>query len=44
MLRNKVIDGYFVHFYAPSTLPILPKHVVFVLDTSGSMAGIRQVI
>ncbi|CAG9782857.1 unnamed protein product [Diatraea saccharalis] len=32
-----VNDGYFVHFYAPSDLPPLNKHVVFVLDTSGSM-------
>lgn len=32
-------DGYFVHFLAPSSLPPLPKHVVFVLDTSGSMMG-----
>ncbi|XP_049857615.1 inter-alpha-trypsin inhibitor heavy chain H6-like [Schistocerca gregaria] len=32
-------DGYFVHFYAPPGLPPLPKHVVFVLDVSGSMHG-----
>ncbi|XP_053601011.1 inter-alpha-trypsin inhibitor heavy chain H4-like isoform X4 [Plodia interpunctella] len=32
-----VNDGYFVHFFAPSELPPLNKHVVFVLDTSGSM-------
>ncbi|XP_049952362.1 inter-alpha-trypsin inhibitor heavy chain H4-like isoform X1 [Schistocerca serialis cubense] len=32
-------DGYFVHFYAPPGLPPLPKHVVFVLDVSGSMMG-----
>ncbi|XP_049776697.1 inter-alpha-trypsin inhibitor heavy chain H6-like isoform X4 [Schistocerca cancellata] len=32
-------DGYFVHFYAPPGLPALPKHVVFVLDVSGSMIG-----
>jgi len=32
-------DGYFVHFFAPSELEPLPKHVVFVLDTSGSMYG-----
>ncbi|XP_049887511.1 inter-alpha-trypsin inhibitor heavy chain H4-like isoform X4 [Pectinophora gossypiella] len=32
-----VNDGYFVHFYAPKDLPPLNKHVVFVLDTSGSM-------
>jgi len=36
-----VVDGYFVHFFAPPSLPVLPKHVVFVLDTSGSMAGTR---
>ncbi|CAB3231305.1 unnamed protein product [Arctia plantaginis] len=34
-----VNDGYFVHFFAPtqSDLQPLNKHVVFVLDTSGSM-------
>ncbi|XP_048481772.1 inter-alpha-trypsin inhibitor heavy chain H4 isoform X3 [Plutella xylostella] len=32
-----VNDGYFVHFFAPPSLPPLAKHVVFVLDTSGSM-------
>ncbi|XP_063240182.1 uncharacterized protein LOC134540990 isoform X2 [Bacillus rossius redtenbacheri] len=32
-------NGYFVHFYAPSDLPVLRKHVVFVLDVSGSMQG-----
>lgn len=30
-------DGYFVHFFAPTDIPPLPKQVVFVLDTSGSM-------
>lgn len=34
-----VDEGYFVHFFAPESLPILRKHVVFVLDYSGSMAG-----
>ncbi|XP_039765778.1 inter-alpha-trypsin inhibitor heavy chain H4-like isoform X1 [Pararge aegeria] len=34
-----VNDGYFVHFLAPTSLPPLSKHVVFVLDTSGSMLG-----
>ncbi|XP_063902787.1 inter-alpha-trypsin inhibitor heavy chain H4-like isoform X1 [Zophobas morio] len=34
-----VRDGYFVHFFAPSELESLPKHVVFVLDHSGSMSG-----
>lgn len=32
-------DGYFVHFFAPSDLKPIPKHVVFVLDISGSMYG-----
>merc|ERR1712110_551390 len=35
----QVIDGYFVHYFAPFNLPSLPKHLVFVLDTSGSMSG-----
>jgi len=34
-----VSDGYFVHFFAPADLQPLPKHVIFVLDTSGSMDG-----
>ncbi|KAL4705045.1 hypothetical protein ACJJTC_009833 [Scirpophaga incertulas] len=38
-----VNDGYFVHFFAPSNLPPLNKHVVFVLDTSGSMMGLKIV-
>merc|ERR1712038_2194810 len=35
----QVIDGYFVHYFVPANLPTLPKHLVFVLDTSGSMGG-----
>jgi len=35
----QVIDGYFVHYFVPENLPTLPKHVVFVLDISGSMRG-----
>ncbi|KAL0281326.1 UNVERIFIED_CONTAM: hypothetical protein PYX00_002347 [Menopon gallinae] len=34
-----VNDGYFVHFFAPSELPSLKKHIIFVLDVSGSMDG-----
>ncbi|KAK4880104.1 hypothetical protein RN001_008250 [Aquatica leii] len=34
-----VQDGYFVHFFAPTDLKPLPKQVVFILDTSGSMWG-----
>ena len=37
----QIVDGYFIHFFAPSSLPSLPKHVVFVLDTSGSMEGTK---
>ncbi|KAM4741484.1 inter-alpha-trypsin inhibitor heavy chain H3-like [Anableps anableps] len=32
-------DGYFVHHFAPSNLPRIPKNVVFVIDQSGSMHG-----
>jgi hypothetical protein len=35
----QVNDGYFVHFFAPRDLKALHKHVVFVLDVSGSMDG-----
>lgn len=35
----QVNDGYFVHFFSPSDLKPIPKHVVFVLDVSGSMYG-----
>ena len=35
----QVIDGHFVHFFAPENLKVLPKHVIFVLDVSGSMEG-----
>lgn len=40
-LQILIDNGYFVHFFAPENLPALPKQVVFVLDTSGSMEGIR---
>ncbi|XP_054472032.1 inter-alpha-trypsin inhibitor heavy chain H3 isoform X2 [Anoplopoma fimbria] len=35
----KTSDGYFVHHFAPSSLPIIPKNVVFIIDQSGSMHG-----
>jgi len=35
----QVVDGYFVHFFSPSDLPYLAKHVYFILDVSGSMSG-----
>jgi len=38
----QVIDGYFVHYFVPDSLPVLPKHVIFVLDVSGSMSGTKM--
>ncbi|KAM9859340.1 inter-alpha-trypsin inhibitor heavy chain H3-like [Aulostomus maculatus] len=35
----KTSSGYFVHHFAPHSLPRIPKNVVFVIDQSGSMAG-----
>ncbi|XP_039529771.1 inter-alpha-trypsin inhibitor heavy chain H3-like isoform X1 [Pimephales promelas] len=34
-----VSNGYFVHFFAPSDVPRIPKNVVFIIDRSGSMYG-----
>lgn len=34
-----VVDGYFVHFFAPSDMKEIPKDVLLILDTSGSMYG-----
>ncbi|XP_050963388.1 inter-alpha-trypsin inhibitor heavy chain H5 [Labeo rohita] len=40
----QVLDGHFVHYFAPKDLPVVAKNVVFVIDTSASMVGtkIRQ--
>ncbi|XP_042655539.1 inter-alpha-trypsin inhibitor heavy chain H3 isoform X1 [Tyto alba] len=38
----QIVNGYFVHFFAPTNLPKLPKNVIFVIDISGSMSG-RQI-
>uniref|UniRef100_A0A8C6DNH2 Inter-alpha-trypsin inhibitor heavy chain H3 n=1 Tax=Moschus moschiferus TaxID=68415 RepID=A0A8C6DNH2_MOSMO len=35
----QIVNGYFVHFFAPQGLPVVPKSVVFVIDVSGSMFG-----
>ncbi|NWI88638.1 ITIH3 inhibitor, partial [Pitta sordida] len=35
----QVVNGYFVHFFAPTNLPKLPRNIIFVIDTSGSMSG-----
>ncbi|XP_075316088.1 inter-alpha-trypsin inhibitor heavy chain H3-like [Odontesthes bonariensis] len=40
----QVVNGYFVHYFSPPDLVRIPKNVVFVIDSSGSMHGtkIRQ--
>ncbi|KAM4022079.1 inter-alpha-trypsin inhibitor heavy chain H3-like [Anomaloglossus baeobatrachus] len=35
----QIVNGYFVHYFAPSNLKRLPKNVLFVIDHSGSMYG-----
>ncbi|XP_051667364.1 inter-alpha-trypsin inhibitor heavy chain H4 isoform X4 [Manacus candei] len=35
----QIVNGYFVHYFAPSEMPVFPKNVIFVIDRSGSMAG-----
>uniref|UniRef100_A0A3B3V157 Inter-alpha-trypsin inhibitor heavy chain family member 6 n=1 Tax=Poecilia latipinna TaxID=48699 RepID=A0A3B3V157_9TELE len=37
----QVYDGYFVHFFAPRGLPVVPKDIIFVIDVSGSMIGTK---
>uniref|UniRef100_A0A673B919 Inter-alpha-trypsin inhibitor heavy chain H3 n=1 Tax=Sphaeramia orbicularis TaxID=375764 RepID=A0A673B919_9TELE len=38
----QIVNGYFVHFFAPPDLPRLPVNVVFVIDRSGSMGGAKM--
>uniref|UniRef100_A0A8B9PCW6 Inter-alpha-trypsin inhibitor heavy chain 4 n=1 Tax=Apteryx owenii TaxID=8824 RepID=A0A8B9PCW6_APTOW len=35
----QIVNGYFVHYFAPREMPVFPKNVIFVIDRSGSMAG-----
>ncbi|XP_054912767.1 inter-alpha-trypsin inhibitor heavy chain H5 isoform X2 [Poeciliopsis prolifica] len=37
----QVYDGYFVHYFAPRGLPVIPKDIIFVIDVSGSMIGTK---
>ena len=39
---RQVVDGYFVHYFAPSGLQPVDKNIVFVIDTSGSMGGTKM--
>lgn len=36
-----VQNDYFVHYFSPSGLQILPKNIIFVIDISGSMSGFK---
>ncbi|XP_018603038.1 uncharacterized protein LOC108931622 isoform X2 [Scleropages formosus] len=38
----QVLNGHFVHYFAPKDLPVVPKNVVFVIDTSASMMGTKM--
>ncbi|OCT89234.1 inter-alpha-trypsin inhibitor heavy chain H2 [Xenopus laevis] len=38
----QVFNGYFLHFFAPDNLPPLPKNILFVIDVSGSMWGLKM--
>ena len=33
--------NFFMHFFAPVSIPTYPKSVLFLVDTSGSMAGTK---
>uniref|UniRef100_A0A674JTQ0 Inter-alpha-trypsin inhibitor heavy chain 4 n=1 Tax=Terrapene triunguis TaxID=2587831 RepID=A0A674JTQ0_9SAUR len=35
----QIVNGYFVHYFAPNEMPTFPKNVIFVVDQSGSMSG-----
>ncbi|XP_075689917.1 inter-alpha-trypsin inhibitor heavy chain H3-like [Rhinoderma darwinii] len=38
----QVVNGYFVHFFAPPKLSSVPKNVVYIIDRSGSMWGTKM--
>ncbi|XP_003988134.2 inter-alpha-trypsin inhibitor heavy chain H2 [Felis catus] len=38
----EVFNGYFVHFFAPNNLDPIPKNILFVIDVSGSMWGVKM--
>ncbi|KAM3848238.1 inter-alpha-trypsin inhibitor heavy chain H4-like [Vipera latastei] len=35
----QIVNGYFVHYFAPREMPVFPKNIIFVIDQSGSMTG-----
>ncbi|XP_063164515.1 inter-alpha-trypsin inhibitor heavy chain H2 isoform X2 [Candoia aspera] len=38
----EIFNGYFVHYFAPDNLEPLPKNILFVIDVSGSMWGLKM--
>ncbi|XP_067854687.1 inter-alpha-trypsin inhibitor heavy chain H3-like isoform X2 [Heptranchias perlo] len=38
----QIVNGYFVHHFAPANLSTIPKNVIFVIDRSGSMWGTKM--
>ncbi|XP_078059846.1 inter-alpha-trypsin inhibitor heavy chain H3-like [Mustelus asterias] len=38
----QIVNGYFVHHFAPANLSRIPKNVIFVIDHSGSMSGAKM--
>uniref|UniRef100_A0A8D1SEQ3 Inter-alpha-trypsin inhibitor heavy chain 2 n=1 Tax=Sus scrofa TaxID=9823 RepID=A0A8D1SEQ3_PIG len=38
----QLFNGYFVHFFAPESMDPIPKNILFVIDVSGSMWGIKM--
>ncbi|KAH0617155.1 hypothetical protein JD844_028881 [Phrynosoma platyrhinos] len=38
----EIFNGYFIHYFAPENLDPLPKNILFVIDVSGSMWGLKM--
>ncbi|KAJ7329275.1 hypothetical protein JRQ81_015449 [Phrynocephalus forsythii] len=38
----EIFNGYFIHYFAPEQLDPLPKNILFVIDVSGSMWGLKM--
>ncbi|XP_048356287.1 inter-alpha-trypsin inhibitor heavy chain H2 isoform X2 [Sphaerodactylus townsendi] len=38
----EIFNGYFIHYFAPENLKPLPKNILFVIDVSGSMWGMKM--
>ncbi|XP_072858615.2 inter-alpha-trypsin inhibitor heavy chain H2 isoform X2 [Pogona vitticeps] len=38
----EIFNGYFIHYFAPENMDPLPKNILFVIDVSGSMWGLKM--